>query len=216
MKRLGAGIDGLLHLKGYQPISMTYQHWLDIRLALAPAARFDRIDSLLEFRTVFVGTDTQGNVVSFDNPFTDGSDTITAATLNGQAHQVENVELDWEAVPDNPDVEYEHSYFTWQEISPGMLRQLFDRNDPDLRVLDREAGSFWEDWPQTRFPTSSVAAIVQRQLLSGALEQELTEEAQRLVSLFGSHRDLMREKARQAEAAAKARWIAKMKEAHND
>jgi recombinational DNA repair ATPase RecF len=53
-------------------------------------------------------------------------------------------------------------------------------------------------------------------LLSGALEQELTEEAQRLVSLFGPHRDLMREKARQAEAVAEARWTAKLKGAEND
>lgn len=216
MKRLGPGLNGFLHLNGHQPIATTYQHWLDIRLALAPATRIDRIDSLLEFRTVFVGTDSQGTVVSFDNSFTDGSDTITTATLNGQTYPIENVDFDWEAVPENPYVEYEHSYFTWQEISPGMLRQLFDSNDTDLRVLDREAGRFWEDRPQTRFPISSVGAVVQRQLLSGALERELTEEAQRLASLFETHRDLMREKARHAETAAKARWIAKMKEAHND
>ncbi|MCT4372607.1 hypothetical protein CLG85_020775 [Yangia mangrovi] len=216
MKRLGAGLDGQLYLKGCQPIGLTFEHWLDIRLALAPATGFDRIDSLLEFRTVFVGTDTQGNVVTFDNPFTDGSDTITAATLGGRVHQVENIEFDWDTVPENPYVEYEHSYFTWQEISPGMLRQLFDSNDPDLRVEDRQAGSFWEDRPQTRFPAYSVAATVQRQLLSGTLERELTEEAQRLEALFGHHRDLMRNKARQAEAAAEARWNARMKGANND
>lgn len=216
MKRLGAGVDGLLQLKGSPPIDMNCQHWVDIRLALAPATRFDRIEALLEFRTVFMGTVGDGGVVTFDNPFTDGSDTITAATLNGQVHQVESIELDWDAVPENPYVDYEHSYFTWQEISPGMLRQLFDGNDPALRVEDREAGIYWEDRPQTRFPAFSNAAIVQRALLSGALEQELTEEAQRLVSLFGPYRDLMREKARQAEAVAEARWTAKLKRADND
>lgn len=215
-RRLGAGIDGLLHLKGQQPIGVTYQHWLDIRLALAPATRFDRIDSLLEFRTVFVGTDSQSNVVAFDNPFTDGTDTITTATLKGQTHQVEKIEMDWEAVPENPYVEYEHYYFTWQEISPGLLRQLFDFNNPDLHAPDRDARNFWEDRPQTRFPPFSVAAIIQQQSLSGSLERELTEEAQRLVSLFGAHRDLTREKVRQAEEAAKARWLAKIKEAHNE
>jgi hypothetical protein len=216
MKRLGDGVDGLLHLKGSQPIDMNCQHWVDIRLALAPAARFDRIEALLEFRTVFMGTVWDGDVVTFDNPFTSGWDVIEAATLNGQLHQVESVELDWDAVPENPYVEYEHSYFTWQEISPGLLRQLFDGDDPALRVVDREAGIFWEDRPHTRFPAFSNAAIVQRALLSGVVEQELTEEAQRLVSLFGVHRDLMREKARQAEAVAEARWTAKLKGAEND
>lgn len=216
MKRLGNGLEGLLYLKEGPPIDMTYQHWVDIRLALGPATRFDRIDSLLEFRTVFEGVDRQGNIVTFDNPFTDGSDVITKATLNGQVHQVENVNLDWDALPENPYVEFEHYYFTWQEISPGMLRQLFDSKDPALRVTSRDAGMFWKDRPQSRFPAFSNAAILQRDLLSGALEQDLTEEAERLVSLFGLHRDLMREKARQAEAVATARWIAKMKGADND
>jgi hypothetical protein len=216
MKRLGAGVDGLLHLKGSHPIEMNFQHWVDIRLALAPAARFDRIEALLEFRTVFMGTVRGGGIVTFDNPFTDGSDIIATATLNGQRHPVENVDFDWEAVPENPYVEWEHSYFTWQEISPGLLRQLFDGADPALRAVDREAGIYWQDRPQTRFPTASHAAIVQRELLSGTLEKELTEEAQRLVSSFGVHRDLMREKARQAEAVAEARWTAKLKGAEND
>ncbi len=216
MKRLGAGVDGLLHLKESQPIEMNFQHWVDIRLALAPAACFDRIEALLEFRTVFMGTVREGDVVTFDNPFTEGWDVITMATLNGQSHPVESIDFDWEAVPENPYVEYEHSYFTWQEISPGLLRRLFDGDDPDLRVEFREASIDWEDRPQTRFPAFSNAAVVQRPLLSGALEQELTEEAQRLVSLFGPHRDLMREKARQAEAVAEARWTAKLKGAEND
>lgn len=216
MKQLGSGLDGRLNLSGCQPIDLTYEHWLDIRLALAPAARFDQIGSLLEFRTVFVGKDTEGDVVTFDNPFTDGSDTITEATFDGQLYQVESVELDWDSVPENPYVEYEHYDFTWQEINPGVLRQLFGNNDPALQVVDRQAGYFWEDRPQTRFPAFSAAAIVQRQLLSGGLEKELTEEAQRLETAFGHHRELTRSKARQAEAAAEARWNAKMKGAKND
>ncbi|MDQ2068198.1 hypothetical protein Q9295_17665 [Xinfangfangia sp. CPCC 101601] len=216
MKQLGAGQNGLLQLKGCQPISVTYQHWLDIRLALAPAARFDRIDSLLEFRTVFVGIDGQGERVTFDNPFTDGSDRITAATINGQVHLVEHVELDWEVVPENPYVECEYSYFTWQEVSPGLLRQLFDGMDPDLQAIDRAPDSYWEDRPQSRFLAFSNAAIIQRELLSGALEQALTVEIQRLMPLFNSHRNLMRDKAREAETIAEARWIAKMKGDAND
>src|SRR5690606_22073443 len=92
-RQLGAGIDGLLYIKDRSPLCVTYEHYLDIRLALAPSTRFDRIDSLLEFRTVFVATDSQGNDVTFDNPFPEGSDVIRQATIDGNVYQVENVEL---------------------------------------------------------------------------------------------------------------------------
>ena len=167
---------------------------------------------MIEFRTVLEATGPDGGVITFDNPFTDGSDFIRTATIGGAVRDVSSVEpTDYNLVPEADfRQDFEHSYFAWEEVSPALLRRLFVPDDPErtgpFEAVSRHEGVWIKELPASRFSQGSAAHVLHVDLLTGRLERELGEVCADLADQLKAFRIAQDDRIRDAEAAALDRW----------
>jgi len=216
-------VSGALSATDGTEIPVTFRLWLEIRLALGPVNGLSRIGPLLEFRTVLDALDENNSLVTFDNPYTDGSDTIRVARRDGDEIALSSVYvspfdngsgpyLDAPQPEYRPSVEwseelsYEHYYFAWRDVSPALLREIFGDESHQYEVSERLLGEYRSNLPPVRFGDGTPGAALQVELLQGVLETALIEECRRLFDGFERYRFDYEARVRAAEAAAQARW----------
>ncbi|MBK1636860.1 hypothetical protein [Rhodovulum adriaticum] len=221
-------VSGALSATDGTEIPVTFRLWLEIRLALGPVNGLSRIGPLLEFRTVLDALDENNSLVTFDNPYTDGSDIIRVARRDGVEIALNNLYLSpfddgsvqYRNSPEpeyRPSIEwsdefsYEHSYFAWRDVSPALLREIFGDESHQYEVSERLLGEYRANLPPVRFGEGTPGAALQVELLQGALETALIEECQRLIDDFERYRFDFEARVRAAEAAAQARWRTRTK-----
>lgn len=183
--------------------------WLEVRLALGPVNDHRSIGPLLEFRTVLEAVMEDERIMRFDNQFTDGSDTIERAFLDDEEFPVHCLGFaDCFLIGE---AEFrsgvEHSYFSWREVSPALLRALLDENNSERNAafipVRRHEGVWVIDLPPSRFSRASAAGVLNIDLLTGALEAELGAECDRLAAGLDALRAEQDRVIRDAEAEAK-------------
>ena len=86
--------NGELALDGNPPQKVKFSFWREIRLAVGPIHKIGDIGPLLENRTVLQARTEDLELIKFDNPFTDGTDTISIAYLGGQEYKVDHIFAD--------------------------------------------------------------------------------------------------------------------------
>ncbi len=216
-------IPGWVSLEEDQTVDVYFQLWLEVRLALGPVNDGRSIGPLLEFRTVLDAVMEDKRIIHFDNPFSDGSDTIERAFIDDDEFPVHGLDYSDEHLMQGPnsrpivEPEFragaEHSYFGWREVSPALLRSLLDEDNSQrqsafIPVCSHE-GALMNDMPPSRFSRASVAGVLNIDLLTGALETELGAECDRLAAGLDALRAEQDRAIRDAEAEAMARWATK-------
>ncbi len=221
-KRASAPIDGSIHVKEGEIIDVKFTFWVELRLALGPVNEVSSIGPLLEFRTVLDAAERTAEQsillgyysdkrFTFDNPHTDTTDFVSTATFGSEVIPIESLSLeDYDRVP-YPKFRdgSEHSYFSWKELNPALLRHLLapsEEGRAESFFAKRRADGFLGDHPENRFPRNSAAGILHTDLLTGELEKELGEVCDDLAEKVDAHRATKTKQVIEAEADAIARW----------
>jgi hypothetical protein len=201
---------GTIAISGGPYEEIDFFHILEIRLAIGPVVSKIGVGPLLEFRTVLEAEHDKLGRMTFDKPFTDGSDVVKTATCaNGEFP----VNL---AAGESPDPLFrngcEHSYFAWMELSPSILLAILtgeaeglagyeiigtDYNNPGL--------SFSEIGP-SRFGWGDAAFQLHAAVTSGCLEEALITRSETLKGMLASYDEHVNTTVEQAETAARNRW----------
>lgn len=213
-------IPGLLTLEEDGPREVYFLLWLEVRLAIGPVNDTKSIGPLLEFRTILEAATVDGHIVRFDNPFHATDEWINRAFIDGDEFTVQDFgfTIDMETQNRNfrPIVEpefrsgAEHSYFGWREVSPALLRSLFDPAATDRKAsfvpVNRHKDDWENEFPPNRFSRATAAGVINIDLLNGSLEAELGAECQRLAAGLDEYRFEQDRAIRDKEAEAMARW----------
>ncbi len=201
--------------------------WLEVRLALGPI-NDQSIGPLIEFRTVLEGRLEDGRIVRFNNPHTDTTDIVTRAYIDEDEYASDDEDdfaVDYEddfAIdglgidPKAPFIEaefrdgVEHSYFSWRELNPALLRRLFEPAGKEpvevVEPIDRNAGVWVQDLPPSRFSRNSAPGVLHTDLLTGAMESELGKVCDCLTNKLDALRAEQDRAIRDAESEAMTRW----------
>lgn len=206
----GTPHSGHLAFEDGSELDVEFKCWGEYRLALGPADKVERVKGLIEFRTFLTATEVTGEKeawshkpeITFDNPHTDGWDTIHKAIIEEEEFPL--IEVNFDKSPE-PRVA-EHSYFDWAEISAGHLRNLLDEDSVLELAPDRLRGTWLNAPTPTRFPASTIPDCIQGQLWSGDLERDLDAVCFDLKAKFYVFQKEMRDLAQNTEAVAEARW----------
>jgi hypothetical protein len=184
--------------------------WREVRLALGPVRALDNIGPLLEFRSVLEAK-IDGQSVTFDNPFTDGSDLITQAIIDGNTIAVEVDMLD---TPPCAEPQIEHSYFGRFEVTPATLRDAFTASPHDVprdfwgSISNRDEDTALRDRASSWFVSTHPAYFIETSLHSGSFERELLARCEYLKGLVSARKGDAAAAARNAAAHTLARWQA--------
>lgn len=205
-RRQGGGFPCRLKLQDGQKIVLEVSSWLEIRLALAPGPSEKHISGLVEYRTVLDGVDEVGREINIINDGLASGGFRPYVQLNGHGLQVS----EWHVQVELPEEAYfwgpYHGALEWKAISSALLRELFDAPNSHFEMSSRLTDEHRKEVPITLFPAHSVADIVQAELESGALEQDLIWACHKIKDKFYQYRRDARELVRRAEAKAEARW----------
>jgi hypothetical protein len=204
--------EGTVGLGNKESRTAIFLLWQEVRLALGPVRALDNIGPLLEFRSV-LEAEIDGQSVTFDNPFTEGSDVIRQATIDGNTIAVEvNVwSIDMLRCSEPQD---EHSYFGWLEVTPATLRDAFTESPNDVpryrhdHIFDRDSEIALCDRLSSFFVSTHPAYFVETSLHSRSFERELLARCEYLKALVSARRADAVAAARNAAANTLARWQA--------
>lgn len=216
-------IPGRVWLEENKATEVAFLLWLDVRLALGPVNDHRSIGPLFEFRTVLEAVMEDDRIMRFENPFTDDSELIERAFVDDDEFSVIGHEFSDAFRTEGPDFgpkikpEFrsgaEHWYFGWRELSPALLRALFDPVAADQKAnfvpTNRHQSLLPKDLPPNRFSRASAAGVTNIDLLTGALEAELGAECDRLAASLDAYRAEQDRAIRDTEAEAMARWATK-------
>ena len=187
--------------------------WREVRLALGPVRALDNIGPLLEFRSI-LEAEIGGQSVTFDNPFTDGSDLITQAIIDGHTIAVEVDEVDMLDMPSCAEPQIEHSWFGWLEVTPATLRDAFTESPHDVprdfwgSISNRDEDTALRDRASSWFVSTHPAYFIETSLHSGSFERELLARCEYLKGLLSARKADAAAAARNAAAYTLARWQA--------
>ncbi|WP_107340857.1 hypothetical protein [Agrobacterium pusense] len=199
-------VDGSVSVEGSEWSPARFLFWRETRLAIGPIRT--GIGPLLETRTVLEASSEKYGNVSFDNPFTDGSDTIERGLIEETWRPVSiRVDGQVEAVGRQG---VEHSYFIWDEVSAASLRAALTLGPHDIGLeidcyVDRDDCAMHER-PASPFLPSDPAFFLYSSIISGSLERDLSQACRSLATKLAAHKESMGELIRQGEIAAKLRW----------
>lgn len=208
----GTPLPGWVNFSADDTVDVEYVFWLEVRLALGPVNDQLSIGPLFEFRTVIEGRMEDSRIVRFDNPHTDTTDVVKRAFIGGEEHSIQGIGLYADALLDAPEFRdgAEHSYFSWSELNPALLRYLFDPAGKEtaeiFSPIKRHEGVREQDLPPSRFGRASAASVLHTDLLTGAMEAELGAVCDRLTTQLDVLRAEQDCAIRDAEAEAIARW----------
>lgn len=196
--------SGTIVLDGGEEAELMFFLYLEMRLALGPTTSLTQIGPLIEFRSVLEAKDQEDRVITFDNPFNDGSYTLREMRRGDETFEVVQMpdlhfpESEWRDVP-------EHCYFAWANVSPALLREVLSDSDNPVEPARLET-RFSNEKPPVRFEWGSAAAKLHGELLEGTLEDLLTEACWTLKEGFEAYQLKLRVRIMEAEAEARERW----------
>jgi hypothetical protein len=203
-KPMAPSQNGIIILDGGEEMELEFSLHLEMRLALGPTTSISQIGPLIEFRSVLEAQDQQVHTVTFDNPFTDGSDTVREMRCDEKIYGV--VQMPELSFPDAERRDFpEHSYFAWTDVSPALLRDVLSDSNHTVSAARMEA-ILAKERPPVRFERGSAAAKLHGELLDGTLEKLLTDACCTLKEGFETYQLKLRARILEAEAEARARW----------
>ncbi len=181
---------------------------LEVRLALAPVGRTGEPGPMLEFRSSLNVTNRNDGETIITGAYfdeVDGALEISGAGVaggNDPVVRIEGLEL--------PEAPYRygcgHECWTWEEINPGLLQELFGDWESPLEMTYTRSMTNAEAIPPSRFEAGSAAFVLNAHLLTHALEAELTEACRDRANLLAQFCDAVDEQILRAEADAETRW----------
>ena len=181
---------------------------LEVRLALAPVGRAGEPGPLLEFRSRLGLKGTKEGELVIEGAYfdeTDGVLEISGADRVG--HEDAHVQLSEFHIPE---AKYRdggsNDQWAWEEVSPGLLQELFDDWEAPLDMSYARSEIGPKDMQPSRFEAGSAAFHLNAQLLSGALETELIDACRSRADLLERFRDGVVEQILEIEADADSRW----------
>lgn len=183
---------------------------LEVRLALGPVNDREAVGLMVEFRSRLDAFNTEaGEPIVFDNVHSDGSggsDWIGSATIAGRTFKIA-------AFPflGAPEAEFrdgcEHAYYGWEEVSPALLRSIFEDPNHTLRACVRDDRSP-HDLPPNRFLSGTAVFHLYADLLTGRLEDDLRAACREVAAKVAQLQREAEEAWLAAETTAEARWTA--------
>ena len=199
-------VDGSVSVEGSEWSPAKFLFWRETRLAVGPIRT--GVGPLLETRTVLEAASDKYGLISFDNPFTDGSDTIDQGLIEGTWRPICIVVDGYVEAVGRQGVE--HSYFIWDEVSAASLRVALTLGPHDIGFenncyVNRDECTMHER-PASPFLHPEPAFFVYSSIISGSLERDLAQACRSLVTKLAAHKESMGELIRQGEIAAKLRW----------
>lgn len=198
----------VISLRDGRQIEATFSLLLEARIALAPINADGAVGPMIEFRSRMDARSASLGDIIFDNRYSDGSggsDTISRAWIDGK----------WLDIAEFPvlevvEAEYrhgcEHVYFSWEEVSPALLRSLFGDEVRPFDMVYRTGVSCYGDFPPSRFEFGLPAFYLNAHLLSGALEAELAEACRQCAEILEEYCTELDLRVADAESAAERRW----------
>lgn len=198
--------DGDIWLDDGSKISVRFLPWLEVRFALAPGVKATKLTGLLEFRTVLEAKDNSNKIYQFDNPHTDGSNTVKFARSVNDHVNVDYLEFNEQDAPPPQFREgCDHSYFEWRAITPNLLREVFDPESSEF-IPTISPVTEHSNWPYTRFVSHSAAGKIEASILSGSLESELSNRCRGLQSALDEYLVQYDKLVLEQEVNARQRW----------
>lgn len=181
---------------------------LEVRLALAPVGRAGEPGPLLEFRSrLDVTKMKEGDLIIEGTYFdeVDGVLEISGAGIVGREDT--HVQLTDFKIPEARYREGNtNDHRAWEEVSPGLLQEIFDDWEEPLDMSFVRSGITTEEMPPSRFEAGSAAFFLNAQLLSGALETKLIVACRSRADLLDRFRDGVAEQILKIENDADSRW----------
>ncbi len=182
--------------------------FLEVRLALAPVGRSGLPGPMLEFRSSLSATSKAGGEAVIESAYFDvvddvphvrGSDVVD---YDGAIAALEGFQLPKDLYRDGCG----HSCWAWEEISPGLLREVFDDFAAPFLSCFGWSGLDTDQTQTSRFEAGTPAYFFNAHLISGTIERRLIEACNGRVALLRRFRDVEHQKILEAEAEASARW----------
>jgi hypothetical protein len=182
---------------------------LEVRLALAPIGRTGEPGPMLEFRSSLTAISQDGDEplfqrVSFDE--LDNALLIRALQFGGD----ESTPLQLRGIA-IPEASYRqgcpHTEWAWEEISAGLLREVFGDWVAPIEMVNARPGSPTKKMLPSRFEAGTAAHFLNDHLEGGALEKELAEACRNCDALLGQFKDAISMGILEAEAEADRRWL---------
>lgn len=199
---------GRLALDGGEWVEARFLLWREVRLAVGPVTVNSRLGPLLEVRTVLEAETKAYPTVTFDSPYTDGTDRIWTANAEGQDVPVR---VGAPSFPKPADGRTDHNCFGWTALSPARLRSLLSAGRHDggrapCGWVARGPGIPASERPPSWFGPDEPAYWVETDLHLGFLEQDLLAECRRMVELVQAHKANLAARLRDQTEATLARW----------
>ncbi|NLR99915.1 hypothetical protein HGP17_24090 [Rhizobium sp. P38BS-XIX] len=204
-------VDGSVSVADSEWYPARFLFWRETRLAVGRIRT--NIGPLLEMRTVLEASSDEHGAISFDNPFTDGSDKIEKGLIGGTLQPIRVTVDGYVEAARRQGVE--RSYFMWDELSAASLRAalMLGRHDVGFEwecYANRDECALHER-PVSPFLYPDPALFFYSSIISGSLERDLAEACRSLVSNLDAHKQSVGEMIRQGESAARLCWSTNLK-----